>query len=397
MKRFILLLSVCVMSSWLAWNRGFASLELSFTDPVSERQAVDDAKSILNGTHKFGIVSYTHYPNGPSYLLLLPMKYGLSTDRSLRVVPIAFSAICFGLLALGIVMHFSNLIMKIAALLVAAAFLWQPGVVLWMGSLHQHSYALALCFAGLGMGLIPRMPSWAFFGLAFLSGWMGYDFTFAFVFSIMTGRWLGYSRQGRSLRTMLAKLALDLVATCSGIALAIITHIIQNVFFFGTVKAAINDLIGSAAARAGMEVAKDLNPHYVNFLVAAGASTPHPRAALATEMITTFATRGWIAQSILTQCLQMIGATFIIIFLWSLLRRRLTVYSCYSVSLSLLIITLMACASGLTWILVMPNHARFHFHLLPRHLFVPLLIWGIGACSVIDRISVLPDRKREPL
>jgi hypothetical protein len=366
---------------------------LSLTDPVSERLAVDDARSILKGIHKFGIVYYTHYPNGPSYLLLLPMKYGLSTDKSLRVVPVAFSAICFGLLALGIVIHCSNPLMKIAALLVAATFLWQPGVVLWMGSLYQHSYALALCFAGFGLGLIPTIPIWAFFGLAFISGWMGYDFTFAFVFSIITGRWLVYSRQNRSLRATLGNLSLNLFATCSGIALAIVTHIIQNVFFFGSVKAAFNDLIGSAAARAGMEVAKELNPQYVDFLVAAGASTPHPRTTLVTDMITAFTTRGWIAPLILKQCLQVIVASFIIIFLWSLLRRRLTVYSCYSVILSLLVVTLLACASGLTWILLMPNHARFHFHLIPRHLFVPLLIWGIGACCVIDRISALPNRK----
>jgi hypothetical protein len=49
--------------------------------------------------------------------------------------------------------------------------------------------------------------------------------------------------------------------------------------------------------------------------------------------------------------------------------------------------------AGVTWILVMPQHARYHFFFLPRHFFVPLLVLWIALCSMIDRIMMLRSAK----
>lgn len=394
MRRLFIFLLVFIGFSVLAWSRGSALLEAIPTDPGSERQAVDDASLILQGQHKFGIVRYAHYPNGPSYLLLLPMRYGLTTDSSLRVVPLTFSALCFGVMALGIVRYFSNPLLMLVSLLLSASLLWQPGVVGWMGSLHQHSYALALCFAGFGLALIPGTPRWSLIALGFLNGWIGYDFTFAFVSAIITGRWLVHTRRRVGVRTVLYELAMDLAATCFGVGLAIMTHLIQNAFFFGSLRAAINDLIGSAAARAGMDIAKELNQPYVDFLSAAGASTPYPRPALVSGITREFVLESWSDMSLLGWCLQVVVIASATMMLWALVRKTGSLLSYLSLVLSVVVVTVLACVSGITWIMLMPDHARFHFHLLPRHFFVPVFLFGLGVCAVLDRISDLENRKR---
>jgi cytochrome bd-type quinol oxidase subunit 2 len=50
--------------------------------------------------------------------------------------------------------------------------------------------------------------------------------------------------------------------------------------------------------------------------------------------------------------------------------------------------------AGIGWILVMPNHARFHFHFLPRHFFVPGVLMWIILCATLDIILTRLVKKK---
>ena len=71
---------------------GVSSAGTIDTDGFSERRFVADARMIAAGAHRFGIVEYTHYPNGPAYALAPAIKLGVRELDSLRIIPIIFSS-----------------------------------------------------------------------------------------------------------------------------------------------------------------------------------------------------------------------------------------------------------------------------------------------------------------
>lgn len=393
MKQISLVTAICLLFFALAFHRGVSRLELRGTDEYSERQALGDARSIAKGEHRFGIVQYTHYPNGPSYMLVPSLKWGITDRKSLRMVPVIFSASCLTLLVLGLLLHLRSPTSKVLAVGTIASLLWQPGVVYWMGALHEHSYVLCLCFAGVGVALMPRLPRWILCALAFVNGWMGYDLIFGFVFSVLAGRWLAYTRTERGINGSIASLAVDGVVTCLGTGLAIAAHVAQNALFFGSFGAAINDLFGSAAARAGLEVAKEMNPDYVNFLTNASQGKSYSRFDLSRDLINNFSTPIWVDQQLLLTWLVVLTAVLVSAVTWRLFQGAWPFRCALNLGLNLCAVTLLAVASAETWILVMPEHARFHFHFLPRHFFVPLVLLAVGLCSLID-LTLLSIRKR---
>jgi hypothetical protein len=168
---------------------------------------------------------------------------------------------------------------------------------------------------------------------------------------------------------------------------AIGTHFIQNAIFFGSIKTAFNDLIGSAAARAGLPVASTLNPAYADFIRSAalgqgrGANGEYPRFSVLADLWESFVLPKWsnyewlvgIMYAVVTVnvCLLIVGRVHFKSWKFGI---RPTLFALLGVSVSVL--------SGVLWVVLMPEHARFHFHFIQRQLFVPvfltwIVLWGL--------------------
>ena len=80
------------------WFLGFRFLHVVGTDRHSETQSVAEAVEMLKGNHSVGIVSYTHYPNGPTYIIYLFLKLGIFDLTLLRLIPLTISALAVGFL-----------------------------------------------------------------------------------------------------------------------------------------------------------------------------------------------------------------------------------------------------------------------------------------------------------
>jgi hypothetical protein len=153
----------------MAVQSGTGALERRPTDDESERLTIREAKKLANGEHSYGIVEYTHYPNGPQYVLALMVKGGIEDRMRLRAAPLVFSALGVALLGFCVCMTGASLILSALGIVGVASLLWQPGVIQWMGALYGNSYSLAICMAAAGVSLLPGGSSWPVFILGFLS------------------------------------------------------------------------------------------------------------------------------------------------------------------------------------------------------------------------------------
>jgi hypothetical protein len=258
-----------------------------------------------------------------------------------------------------------------------------------MGGLHEQSYALAMCFAVMGVSLIPRTLRYVLLTLGFIAGWMGYDMLIGFVFSAFTCRLLARSRSARSIKHAVQQSVTDTVFATLGALLAVVTHLIQNAFFFGSVSAAFKDLIGSAAARAGVESAATMNNPYwegVKFHLKDPATANMTRMDLVLAHLRVFFSAEWSDMPSAYSCFSILG---LVLGAGVLVTGFLRPWSTKEALRNGAILLLAVCGTvlaGIGWILVMPNHARFHFHFIPRHFFVPGVLFVITLYSIIDMI-----------
>ncbi len=364
----------------MAFQLGTQALEKRPTDEESERLTIREARKLASGEHSYGIVEYTHYPNGPQYVLALMMKAGVEEARQLRSAPLIFSALCVAQLGFCVCMTGASLMLSALGVVGVAILLWQPGVVQWMGALYGNSYSLALCMAAVGVSLLPGGAGWAVFALGFASGWMGYDFTFCFIGSVVVGRLLVvglHSGQRAAIRSVCRAGAF----ASMGVLVAIASHLVQNALYFGSAKAAFNDLIGSAAARAGLPIASTLNPGYANYIRSAalaqgkGEDGAYLRWDVLTELWSSFILPEW---TVLPPALNLFYGVLVVdafLLLVGLVSTKSWRFLKVPALVSALAI-LISVVSGVTWFLLMPQHARFHFHFIQRQFFVPaLLVW----------------------
>lgn len=375
-----ILLSLTVLA--VAVHRGSLSLEKRGTDTPSEELVVREASSILAGKHSYGIVNYTHYPNGPTYLLLLPMKLKASPLKGFRVLPLWFSAIGIAVLFYGLIARVRSLPIVGVTFAACLSLLWQPSVVEWMGGLYGQSYHTAFIFAGMGLSLIPGMSPWALGALGFVSGWFQYDMTFCFVFSIFVCRWFGHSGATIPVWRQGLGAVVDSAVTCAGIFLAIAAHLLQNTLVLGGLRNAINDLIGSAAARAGLSVAEQLYPEYVKGLAQNGAIGRGTGMRLTRELHHSFVTETWSDVDL---------ASYVFLAIMMLLviglARRWRSFSLVGAARFLTTVAVVGpaiIAAGVAWYFAMPNHTIFHYHFIQRHLLIPYCL----AWVALQRICV---------
>jgi hypothetical protein len=364
----------------MAVQSGTGALERRPTDDESERLTIREAKKLANGEHSYGIVEYTHYPNGPQYVLALMVKGGIEDRMRLRAAPLVFSALGVARLGFCVCMTGASLILSALGIVGVASLLWQPGVIQWMGALYGNSYSLAICMAAAGVSLLPGGSSWPVFILGFLSGWMGYDFTFCFIGAVVVGRLLVVNRDEAAYTAIRSVFSASAFASM-GVFVAIASHLAQNALYFGSAKAAFNDLIGSAAARAGLPIASALNPGYANYIRSAalaqgkGQDGEYSRWEVLADLWSSFISTEWTVREpamemfygvlAVNACLVLVG------LMWTKSWRFLKMPALVT-ALAILI----SVVSGVAWFLLMPQHARFHFHFIQRQFFVPaLLVW----------------------
>ncbi len=94
--------------------------------------------------------------------------------------------------------------------------------------------------------------------------------------TVLAIRWLVLARDEETpLLHAAAGAALDAMKFASGVALAVLAHLVQLGFYFDSFEAASRDLLGSAAARANAGGASQINPEYGRFIAADTARLEH--------------------------------------------------------------------------------------------------------------------------
>jgi len=262
-----LVIALCLVS----FAAGSMRIGAIKTGRHAENTAVKEALLMAEGQHRYGIVEYTHYPNGPIYALAAMTQLGLSR-RQARLLPIAVSALCAAML-LWVLVAPSGPLLRTWATLALGTLVLQPGIVDWQGALHEHSYAISTALLAMALSCcLPARHVWVFSGLGFAAGWIGYDFLPAQGLAVFTLRWTYHcALRNLSLGAAFGRATLDALAFASGAAVAILTHLLQLALYFGSLSQAIRDLLGSAAARMGAEAAASMNPEYVAGTVLPGA------------------------------------------------------------------------------------------------------------------------------
>jgi len=392
---------VAVLFFEIFFAAGTRALEQRPTDTFSEDLALRETKKLVDGEHSYGIVEYTHYPNGPQYVLTLMTKGGVTEKRRLRGAPVVFSSLCFALLGFSVCMLGASALLSAFGVAGVAIVLWQPGVIQWMGALYGNAYSLAICIAGLGVCLLRKGSNWAVWMLGFLSGWMGYDFTFCFIGSVLVGRLLVGAMADSNLVSVAKSAARAALFASSGVLVAIVSHIIQNALFFGSVKAAFNDLIGSAAARAGLPIASTLNPEYAQFIRNAalgqgkGANGEYPRWDVLGDLWRSFVSPEWTNYEVLVMAFLAVLAVNLCLLVIGRIVTKSCRFAIEPVRIAILG-SLVSAVFGCMWFVCMPEHARFHFHFIQRQFFVPvLLVWLVLWCQCNRLRSEMAENKQQ--
>ncbi len=375
---------------------GYSALESVPTGPYSERIVLEEASRMAEGDHRFGIVEYSHYPNGPTYIvaMLRPLDLRVAT---LRLIPVAVMALAVGWLVFVLWPLAATTVSRAWILVGIGELLLQPGVRHWQGALHEHSYVVSLTLVALALSVVvtPR-SSWVLAPFGFVLGWIGYDWIPGQLTAVLVGRWLIHCVEpdANLLRAGL-RACLDAMRVASGVALAVLGHLLQLGFYFGSVEAALRDLIGSAAGRAGLEAASTINPDYGSLLEEGAqrmqawvearpdfestygedydASDPQ-RWRLPGILLTYFLKPRW------TSTVELAGLALagIVVLaeglrVWSrdrqpsmgLLARRVLIGA---------VAVVLALGAGAFWSVLLPNHASDHVHSVPRHYFMSMAI-----------------------
>ncbi len=358
---------------------GFSQRGAIPTDTYSERNSLREARALVAGEGRFGIYEYTHYPNGPIYVVAALMGAGLE-PRAMRGVPIACSALALGAFTWLLLARTRDPLLRGWTVALALLVAVQPGVAGWMGALHEHAYALALFLVGLGFGAaLPARFAWAIAVLGFVAGWTGFDWLPGQALGVATGRGLQRVHAGAPLGRAVLDAGLDGLRFASGACLAILAHLGQLALFFGSVSEALRDLLGSAAVRMG-EAGGAINPEYAAWLAESegaiasekverlfgpGFDMTNPAVGpmlghIFTRFVREIVWLGWalaglgVAAALLARAFVRAGTE----------RGRLAAATGLGV--------VGAVLAAITWSVLMPRHAVFHAHILHRHF---LMAW----------------------
>ncbi|MCB4756510.1 MAG: hypothetical protein LHV69_05685 [Elusimicrobia bacterium] len=400
-QRQALPLLLAAGAALLCGGLGFLFLGKVNMDSGSEVQALRDAIAIAGGHHRFGIVSYTHYPNGPAYLLLPFLRYQIIPLFQFRLIPLTVSALAFGFLTWQIYRKTKTWDRRLWGFFALTAFLTQPGFFAWQGGLHEYSYAVSIALISVALGCFERALRPLYFLTGFIAGWIGYDFLFAQMFALVTVRWIFYSGDSRSpLRQVFYRSALDGCSFLSGALLAISSHLLQNYFYFGSWRDTVVDLMEATSIRLGLDLEKSSALHqksvFTFFIVTAN---------FALQFIYGFSRGGRLRESagihgfsnLYTLIPLAVGSLLLLYRTFRLEwqqeesrpRQRLRLQWIYGLGFVGIVL------AGFLWVWVMPEHALGHQPFGPRHLLVSVLL--VGLAPVLWRREETPAPPLPPL
>lgn len=371
-----------------AFVLGYAQLGHIETGTQSESTTLYEGRQMVDGHQRWGIVEYTHYPNGPHYAAAVMIRAGLSED-GMRIVPLGLAAFAFGILTLAWFGWAGTTGQRAFAIAAATVLLLQPAVLFWMGGIHQHSYAYTMVLLLVGTSVwASAKTTWVLFPLGFVAGWIGYDWLPGQAVTVLVIRWLVLTRNpGTRLADAAAVAMLDTLKFASGVALAVLLHLGQLALYFDSYEVASRDLLGSAAARASVDGASALNPEYGRFIEQDTAAleraySGRPDLAMAFGEGFDFADPSplrlsWVLYHIFFRPLwSHLGLLLLTtaVGLALTIRHAARAPNARRTALVAVLAAAFALSAPLYWVFLMPQHALSHLHMVPRHGLIPFTL-----------------------
>jgi hypothetical protein len=326
-------------------------------------QTVQEAEAIVKGCHRYGLIEYSHHPIGRAYLLT-PFTGNL---KELERIPLVIGVVAAAIALFACLMVPSPLLMKVPILASFTALLWQGGFMTWIGNLHQHSYNFSIFFLLVAIGVTARRSWPALAAIAFIAGWIGYDFLFIYAFTILTIRFLYWTcrennRWGRAAWAAIGETSFFLAVFIFDMTL----KFIQNTLYFSSAIMAQQDLFLNIIYRTSAESSASMSPSW--------------RFDKATHLASVYVNR-FMSDNRVThkESLIAVGVLLALVVLAQVWR---TVRSRSSESTpkrwgGILVALISSSMTILAWLYLAPNHAEPHVSLFARLLLIPCILYPI--------------------
>lgn len=372
----------------------------------SEMVALPEARAMVRGEHSYGIVGYTHFPNGPTYVMAAMVWLGMDLPQ-MRRVPIVVAGLSVGFMLWALLTASTSAQLRLWTALAAGILVVQPGIANWQARLHEYSYVVSLGFVAIGACTRPLLKvRWLLVVLGFVAGWTGYDWLPGQTLTVFVVRWLTHGGARGDPVGSLARATLDALAFSSGASLAILMHVIQLGLYHGSFEAGLRDLLGAAATHLGHPSAAGLNPEYYetlresretttgnrNFSYWFGAEVnPESpgRIAVVQGMLRIFVSAsrayGWLLLVV-----GLAGGAALAVDLRARVRSgRLDRHALRAQGLAAAGAVVAAGLASVAWMLLMPRHSMVHSHIHWRHFFIGL--------ALLVAIPILTSRSQAEL
>jgi hypothetical protein len=364
-RRLVLVVALAIGFAWLVLH---ASARL-LADSEDGWRTVGVARAVANDSSRFGLVDYTHHPLGPAYPLV-PVVW-MGRPDLIPFVPGYAGAITTGA-AFGALLYIAPWPLWPGVCAAFAALLWQPGYLNWLHTTWQHSWNFCVVFVLIAVSaLATRAAAWLLLA-GYVAGWLGYDFVFVQVATVLAVRLAFWSQTGAR-GVLLA--GDEAVAFITGLALAFISHIVQNALYFSSAVVAVHDLLGSLFIR--------VNNH--DYDVPTLATRWALLQDLATGYVRLFLLPKW------SHWPSLVAAGVVVAVGAAITARRL--HGTRRIALPALAIVVVSLGSLIAWWTIAPGHAIPHPHFFPRMLLVPLLAILAGVVRLLSR-TPLPENVR---
>lgn len=324
-------------------------------------RAVDVAVAVAAGRARWGVTDYTHHPLLPAYALVPVIRMG--RPDLIQRVPAVIGALA-GASALAVLLFLAPWPLWPGVLAWFAALLWQPGYTHWLSNTWQHSWNLSVVFVLIALGCTLRRAAPWLMLVGYVAGWIGYDFIFVQVATLIAVR-LAFWSQVSPWRALLAA-GDEAIAFVTGIALAFLSHLIQNVLYFSSAMMAVDDLLWGVFIRVNNS----------NELAPTLAMRWGLLQQLAVDYVRLFLLPLWSHWRSLALAAAVASAVGLVAW-WQVGRTR-------RVALPLAAVVASALGGLAAWWTIAPGHAIPHTHLFPRMLLVPPLAILAGTVRVLS-------------
>lgn len=325
-------------------------------------QTVQEAEAIVKGCHRYGLIEYSHHPIGRAYLLL---PFIGKLDK-LERIPLVIGIFAATLALFACLRISAPLLVKVPVLATFAALYWQGGFMSWLGNLHQHSYNFSIFLLLIAVGVTVRRP-WALLTvLAFIAGWIGYDFLFIYAFTIVTIRFLYWTYREnnpwpRAAWASIGETSLFLAVFVFDMTL----KFLQNTLYFSSAVMAQQDLFLNLLYRTSAESLDSMSISW-RFQKAFKLSSVYVDRFISDRSLSN------------TESLLAVAGILLIVVGIHSYRTARAGQTGTTRRLALIITTLISSSMTiLAWLLLAPNHAEPHVSIFARLLLVPCVLFPL--------------------